>query len=253
MGYNQNQNNQQQNQNNSKKGGLTISANPPMEFTSQLDSMLITTFELAEIFNKMFKVIPDFAGCTISPNPMGLNLPLSLSLYFKLLPTKEEFACCQSTADVTNANPQVARYSRIAASAQLKKLTLTQDGKELLHSLMINNKNDIKKFNWRNVEVEVADPQPYGAPAVPLLRIDGLDIYKVLPRVFAKPVDENGQKSKNHYQFNINIIRPMNAMMYGANGNYLINISRLNADYVEDLCRKVGCMPVSGAIPIVRA
>lgn len=217
----------------------------PISFDSHTSNKVTTTLQLALMVNALFQSVPDYEGCIVKPDQMtGM---LGCTLFFKLLPEQQKYSCCISSDSTVKGGDVLAKYSRISARNQSRKLMLTDMGKKLISPFMINpGRKEWNKYNWNQVVQEVTDGNPqYGGVQTPYLRVQNIDLYKILPVIFSDLEDTA------MYQYNLFIIKPIGMIGFG-DSNFLINITRLNVSEVEELCKEVGFLPTTGTLPIVR-
>lgn len=255
MNNNQNQKYQNNNQEVAKeqkdKARISVKA---IEFKGTFKSELTTLVDLCVEVNKLFRpIFANYDGCVISLN--GYNGQLETSLYFKATPNAASYDNDKIKAVVPRAellkrnNNALDRITSFNMRTSTKQYDATQEFKEMMEEFMsMSAFGGGKKINWNNLiveRVENGNQQFYNTYNI-LVEVKGLDILKILRKIYGKNVDGN------RVDYNINLVKPMGNNVMGPGTNYMINIQQLNTSEVEKLANKVGMIPSVGTIPIVR-
>lgn len=236
-----NQNQKVQQQATQTKDKVELAFEKPQEFSSQHAIKVTTTMALCKLVNALFRAIPDYEGCIIAPDANGI---LQCSLYFHLSPKQTEQSVVVSADSLVSNNDIMAKYNRMSARSQNRKLSLTDFGKTILFDYIYKgNVKEINKVNWNQITVEQIDQQQYGQ-GIPLLKVNCIDLLKVIPKFYSNP-------DKKFYQWNLQIMRPIGIANVGT-PNFLVTIARIDCKEVEQLASEMGFLTSTGSLPIVR-
>ena len=217
---------------------LKIKVPTPKEFKGTIRSEYITTLELANDINALFKpLIGDYEGCTVMPDPYG-QLVISLFLKDKGAP-----GVGKALEPIANGSSRgqggMARIQNINAKFSAKTYQLTQDAKDVFEDFVIKPKNN--KIDWNKYAVEVTE-QSYGGYTV-YMKIINIDVTEILKAIYGVK-DASGER----LQYQASIVRPINQSVF------LLSIQRLNVSDAQALAEKVGVVsPMNSTIAMVRS
>lgn len=244
-----------------EKEKYTITLEEPVDFPSQIETQMMTTYDLSKIVNKFFSnVIEDYEGCICLPDQMGGRI--NVELYFREKPVTDGKSKTRTIQRVNQAlnsgiggnralNPQqmIQNISSIVSSNS-KLYTLTDEAKEYLYDFIIrDHKIPFEKINWNQYYVEQHD-QNYNMQTV-YVKVVGIDINAILKTIFGFRKKIEGTDKYTYFDYDISVIRPV-GVAYSSNQNYLITIQRFDQHEVEKLAAKVGLVSTVGSIPMVR-
>lgn len=235
----------------------------PIKFVGTQSAMQIRDIDLSLIINSLFKEpLSDYEGCVVAPDLYD-NGKIKVALYFKDKgePTnpksKKAIQPIVLGAKDINRTDMKQRLMNMNRVNKNRTYELTQDAKDILSEFIeTNNRN---KINWNAYTLEQPDSNAYGMNYSIAVRVSGIDIYKLLKKIYGSYVeveeeDDKGRtiKMKQPLQYNISIVKAIGANVPGATQSYLFNILQLNATEVDRLVAKLGYVPQIG-IPMVRA
>lgn len=240
-----NQNTNKPNQQGQKKESHYIKVEP-QSFDGELNSKLISTFDLCKKINEMFRpVFSDYVGCIIFPNQNG---KLETWLSFEDRPEVEgklkaiEPLVKKDINSLSNAE----RVLNINNMFKNKTYELTEISKEILEEFITPQSNS-KKIKWDRIYFEQTVQNMYNRGIINVYLTD-LDLIKLIKKIYGSKVDGN------RVDYQVTMQRPISNNVDVNSREFLIKIDQLNTKQVEGLFEKLGMAPnVNGMVPIVRA
>lgn len=207
------------------------------EFPNFIDCGLISTTKLMGIISDaMSLILPDFAGCFITPYPNGSGY--DVRFYFankgndvtsdqdKLIKAR---AFKDSPESVKESNSQILNTLNAISNIPKRKMYyMTTAGKQFLSKFMAGgDPKNPNKINWDNFTTEVDEYRQNMKSTYAV--VFGLDLYRVLSYIFGNK-DENGE----YYTYSASIARQIDAV------NYLLFLNRVSNYKVNELSRELG-------------
>lgn len=225
---------QQPNQNQQQQKKAKLKIEEYVEFDGTYEGKVTTTIDFARSVNSLFRpVLSDYEGSSINV----INGQMYMELYFKEkgAPSPEQKKCIQQIVQPSKDRDIIARVTNLSKmNSTNQKLELTEDAKDILEGFMIKTSNG--KVNWKECVYETID-RNYGNQSSITLCLRGLDIYQLLKSIYGTkdPV------TKHIYQYQITVNRPINQM------DYVITISRVDSNIIEELCIRLNMTPATGS------
>lgn len=258
-GYKSNVN--EQGVNNSKpfnmKEKKTLTLEQPLDFPSQIETQMMTTYDLSKLINTFFgSSVSDYEGCICTIDQMS---KLNVELYFREKQTNDpdKTTTIKRVTDGLRGNgmnrainpaQMIQNISSVMASNS-RLYTLTDDAKEYLYDFIIrDSKVPFEKINWNQYCVEQHD-QMYNMQTV-YVKVTGIDINAILKTIFGNRRKVSNDKY-SYFDYSISVVRPI-GVGYTSNQNFLITVQRFDQHEVEKLASKVGLVSTIGNIPIIR-
>lgn len=231
--------------------------NDPIPFDSTTDARLTTTLDLASLINALFnKVYRDYVGCNIYLDQAQNRW--KASLYFcenanasaedavkNLEPISSKFNNFNTDGSRTTIGAKVEGFTARSANIHYDLSQATKDSLSKFYMPWeFNRKGEIE---WRKVTTEQQEQANYGYSASSIyINVSGVDVVKLLMAIYG-----NKNESNHYVDYAVTAIRPL-SQMQSNNSNMLLNIQRIDQYHVEELCRKIGAIPSSGRLPIIR-
>jgi len=216
----------------------------PVDFNGTTKTAIISTVDLASEINSIFRpIFSDYEGSTVIADIYTGQLHLSLYFKDKGTPGKDQLKNLSNVLqDPNNRNVSaIERIQRFNTRNSNKTYELTQGTKEILSDYIYAQQKG--KVNWNQCVSEVTE-QGHSSYSV-YVKVVGIDLIKLLRKKY------NKKGAFNDYQ--INLLKPLGQGFTAMDtSNFLISITQLDIRKVEDLCRKIGMVPTSGSIPMVR-
>lgn len=253
--YNNNNNNNNNNQpQQPQREPLRIEVESPIPFDGELRSKMTTTVELSKNINNLFKIFHDFEGSIVVPDMYG---QLQVMLYFKdkgNIAVGPDQVRCIEPVGMNNNRSGIGMFSQIQnlqTRYSQKKYQLTQDAKDIFSEFI--NVRPGSKINWNQFVKEITEQTGYYSTSI-TVEVAGIDILKLIRKIYGSHVTGTNGKDKARLDYNINLIKPFGIdMNSGAmSTNYLIAIQQLNSKEVEKLAQEMGLVPSCGTIPMIR-
>lgn len=237
---NQRQNNQNQGaKGNEKVEKFSVRLEEPLKFISTIGGELTTSIDLCGSINTLFKsIFPDYEGSVMMVNNFGQP---TLTLFFK---EKGGGDIIPLTSRAMGNSP-TERLNRMNLRNKSKTYTVSDKLKDVIEQFSIQQGR--QKLNLDNKVTEIAQ-QSYGMSSI-LVSVSDIDLNKVLKTLYGERDKETGAK----YEYQVSIIKPMGMGGFNTEVNYVIKVDQLNLKKIDELAGRIGLMPSSGTIPMVRA
>lgn len=249
---------------------MSISSIP---FNADNGSKLMRSAELNELIYDVFaSTFNDFYGCMVERNLQ--NGRPELHLYFKHKNAANMDKSKLTAFDAPNTNNNKAdskndslnaRFQNTVANrsktAHNKNYIITDAGKDILGSLMVNNRSN--QINWNQCLVEMVD-NSYSNPQFTslMVAVKGIDLLKVIALIYGNKIEvreEDGSVHKDKVIYECSIIREQSVgnVWQNAQGtvlslNFILSIQQLNIDKVNKLAQQLGAIPLVGTTPMFR-
>lgn len=236
----------------------TITLAEPIDFPSQIETQMMTTYDLSKLMNTFFgNAVADYEGCICTIDQMSGKL--NVELYFREKQSNDP----DKTITVKRVTEAIGAYGAHRAinpaqmiqnisnimSSNSRLYTLTDDAKEYLYDFIVKDpKVPFEKINWNQYYVEQHD-QMYNMQTV-YVKVTGIDVNAILKTIFGNRRKVADDKY-SYFDYSIAVVRPV-GVGYTNNQNFLITIQRFDQHEVEKLASKVGLVSTIGNIPIIR-
>ena len=241
-----------------KKEPFSIVIEENEKFAHIMDSKFMSSGELCGVISSLLKnVYADFEGCVLEI-PQGTNVP-TISVFFnhkEIRPDSVLPAACSKDVTDNKTKNATLRSTRVFQNRLINgdHFYLTDEGKEGLESLVMDNRNFYNKnrsINWGKITAEVADSTTYGAPMPPMqyTKVSFLDPAKLMELIFGKK-DEDGTT----WVYGVRIIRSVPTVsMFGstAANSFMLAVERVCEEEVIRLSQQMG-LAVSSGLNIIR-
>lgn len=236
----QRQNNQRQGNNQGQgKDKFFIKIDEPLKFVSTIGGELTTSIDLCGSINTLFKsIFQDYEGSVMMVNNFGQP---SLTLFFK----EKGGGDIVPLTSRAGGNSPSERLNRMNLRNKSKTYDVSDKLKDVIEQFSITTGR--QKINWDSRVNEIAQ-QSYGMSSI-LVAVSDIDINKILKTLYGATDKETGAK----YEYQVSIIKPMGMGGFNQEVNYVIKVDRLNLKKVDELAGRIGLMPSTGTIPMVRA
>ena len=247
---------------------MTISSIP---FNADNGSKLMRSAELNELIYDVFaSTFNDFYGCMVEQN-MQDKRP-ELHLYFKHKNAanmdKSKLTAFDSPVNNSNSGKGTSINERVqnaiinrSKTAHNKNYIITEAGKDILGSLMINRGG--QAINWNQCLVEMPD-NSYGNPQFSslMVAVKGIDLLKVIALIYGNKIEVKEEDGTTHfdkvvYECSIVRVQSIGNVYQNPQGtvlslNFILSIQQLNIDKVNKLAQEFGAIPVAGTTPMFR-
>ena len=226
---------------NNEKEVARLRVDQPLKFEHTLETMITSTFDISKTVNQLFKAaFDDYEGCVITPNHLG---NLDVKLYFvdnggkQMVPLID-----RNGAPSRSMNERIKNMNSINKN---KTYRLSDETLEILSEFVETSGGMKNKINWNMLVSEVADPTYNGYRI--LMQVSSISINKILRTLYGNK-SENG----NYIDYMLQIVRPVSQSASANNTNFLVTVLKLDQSSVEGVAKRVGIIPTSGTIPMIR-
>lgn len=240
-------------------------------FNADNGSKLMRSAELNELIYDVFaSTFNDFYGCMVEQN-MTDGRP-ELHLYFKHKNAANMDKSKLTAFEAPNTNKNTAKGNSLNErfqnsvinrnkTAHNKNYIITDAGKDILGSLMVNRGN--QPINWNQCLVEMPD-NSYGNPQFTSLMVSvkGIDLLKVIALIYGNKIEVKEEDGSTHmdkviYECSIVRVQSVGNVYQNPQGtvlslNFILSIQQLNIDKVNKLAQEFGAIPVAGTTPMFR-
>lgn len=242
-----------------EKSKIQISTIP---FDSDVNTKKMTSMELSSIiYDIMSNVFDDFEGCIIKRDEQYGNPYLLMYFKERNILSKDKFHAIERINADNRDNTQNATDRYLSSMRQRKvrskQYKLSNSGMDILETMMKRFGN--APINWNQCISEVSEnAYQYRQYTSVLVEVRGFDLGKILKLIYGQEIeikDDEGKTSKSRVMYSIGIIRPLTTMNWNNSNldtNFLLTITQLNVNNVEELGKKLGAVPCSGSIPMFR-
>ena len=234
--------------NNQEEQKLKILSRVPASFDPCQEVKVTSTRELAKSINGMFSLFEDYAACNLVVQPlMNAGNILVPILYFHLLPRdtykKDNLNFAFKPIDaIKDEEPFVEKLSRISGTqaGNIKNtVRMTKDGMDVMEDFMAINRKPGQEIKW------VDFYQVKQLPDETLIAITGIDMYKILSKIYGE-VDSEGKR----YEYKIFPVNEVGGRAVGSVTNWNITIYRLRLAALSRAADVIGLtMPVDYGMP----
>lgn len=230
-------------QNKNKREKFKIEVEEPVAFDAIAESKYLTSNELCRLTSELFKtVFADYEGCVFN----SINGEISMSLIFNHGKYDDDtIVACERSGSKNSGSIVVDRTrNRDRQLREGDRYYLTEDGKDVVMSLLTPRAFNNGNPNWREIVSEWTDRSAmnmYSYQQLPqYTKVSFIDLRNLCKLIFGSKIDGDT------VDYSVAIAASLTPNGYHAMGNmsmnmnYMLNITRASAKEVVAVYEKLG-------------
>lgn len=225
-----------------KREKFVISNDEPLKFMADGAMKFTTSLEFCKLTNEIFSaVFTDYRGCTFEMSGAGPTM----SLYFNHVKTTDDGTYACERAGSKEVGNSIIDKTR-ARDRQLRegdRYMLTEDGKDVISSLLIPRLYNQGKIDFRKIVTDIFENNgtTYNPSTVQITKVVGIDPRRICALIWG---DKDPENDKAKYDYGIDVKSDINRQ-FGWGGaynapNYALVITQANTAVLESTCQKLG-------------
>lgn len=223
-----------------KREKFVITVDEPVKFDTIAKTSYLSSNDFCKMVSELFSaVFADFEGCIFDANTNGMA---TVSLLFNHGDYGDDAIVATEKSGGRNSGNSIIDRSRNRdrQMSEGDRYNLTDNGKDVIESLLTPQAYNNGKPNWRVVVSEVVDYSNGGfygyGRGTQLTKVSNISLSKLCELIFGKKVDGD------YFEYDVRLAAPMtnNYQANGIVGNYILTITCVSSEVVADLYKKMG-------------
>lgn len=226
----------------------------PVSFEQDYSGKFISSIDFCKLANEYFRAaFVDYIGCTFEANQ---GMPV-ISLYFSH--AKFDNGVCAVSrleGNQTGSSLLDKTRSRDKLYKEGDRFQITEDGIDVISSLLLPKLYNGGKINWKNIVTDVVDrtTQNFYAPqqAQQVTKISGIDPRNICALLWGKSETDPDTNEKSYVDYGVSIMADLtikSGLMPGnQNANYALSITKAYNGHLQNTYEKFGIMSANSNI-----